>query len=142
MWSMIWPIAIVVTGNVFYNIFAKSMPQDANPFLALIFTYLTSAPLCILAYFLYPGRESLSVEISRLNWVAVALGMCLVALEVGNIFVYRAGWKISVASLTANILLAIILVIVGVLFYKEGMSLKQLAGIALCFDGLFLITQK
>ena len=141
MWNMIWPLAIVVTGNVFYNIFAKSMPSNANPFLALIFTYLTSAPLCILAYYLYPGRDSLAVEISRLNWVAVALGMCLVALEVGNIFLYRAGWKISTASLTANILLACLLVIIGVLFYKEGLTPKQLAGIVLCLSGLVLISK-
>lgn len=141
MWNMIWPLAIVVTGNVFYNIFAKSMPSNANPFLALILTYLTSAPLCILAFYLYPGRESLAVEVSRLNWVAVALGFCLVALEVGNIFLYRAGWKISSASLTANILLACILVFIGVLFYKEGLSPKQLAGIVLCLSGLVLISK-
>ena len=141
MFNMVWPIALVIVGNTFYNIFAKSMPQDANPFLALVVTYLTSAPLCILAFLLYPGRESLTVELSKLNWVAVALGACLVSLEVGYICIYRAGWKVSLASLTANIILACVLVFVGMTLYKEVLTPKQAAGIVLCISGLILIAK-
>ena len=39
----------------------------------------------------------------------------MVGLELGYILIYRAGWKVSVASLVANLALACILVLVGVL---------------------------
>ena len=39
MWSMIWPILIVVGANTFYHICAKSTPENANAFASLAITY-------------------------------------------------------------------------------------------------------
>ena len=41
--SLIWPMALVVVSNVFYQICTKSVPEDINPFASLIVTYLTGA---------------------------------------------------------------------------------------------------
>ena len=139
MWNMVWPMAMVVIANTFYNICAKSTPADANPFLSLLVTYLTSASVCVAAYCLWPGRESLAVEVSRLNWVSIAFGFCLVGLEFGYINIYRAGWKVSMASLVANIVLACVLLVLGIFLYKEGVSPKQIGGMVLCVIGLILI---
>ena len=65
----------------------------------------------------------------------------VVGLELGYIFIYRAGWKVSVASLVANIALACLLVVVGVLLYKEVLTLRQVAGMGLCVAGLLLISR-
>ena len=43
------------------------------------------------------------------------------------------------ASVTANITLAVALIFVSALFYKETITLKQVAGIVLCAGGLVLI---
>lgn len=32
MWSMIYPIMIIVASNVMYNVCQKSMPSKVNPF--------------------------------------------------------------------------------------------------------------
>ena len=55
---------------------------------------------------------------------------------------YRTGWKISVASLLANVLLAVLLLFIGLVFYREHLSMRQLAGICLCLFGSFLIMQE
>ena len=39
MLSYIWPIALVVFSNVLYQICAKSVPQNLNPFASLTVTY-------------------------------------------------------------------------------------------------------
>ena len=62
-------------------------------------------------------------------------------LEFGYIMAYRAGWKVSFLSLTANIVLACVLLILGVFLYKEGISPKQLLGTAMCMGGLVLISR-
>ena len=62
-------------------------------------------------------------------------------LEIGYIYVYRAGWKVNTGSLVANISLACVLIIVGMLLYKEHVSIKQLAGMAICIGGLILVTK-
>ena len=45
MWSMIWPILIVVGANTFYHICAKSTPENANAFASLAITYGVGAVL-------------------------------------------------------------------------------------------------
>jgi uncharacterized membrane protein len=81
------------------------------------------------------------VEISKTNWSALALGIAIVGLEFGYICIYRAGWKIGVASLVANISLACVLLLVGLFVYKEIITLKQLLGMGICAIGLMLIVK-
>lgn len=67
--------------------------------------------------------------------------MTIVCLEVGNILLYRSGWNISIASLVCNLGLAVLLIAVGLIFYKEQISARQVAGIVLCLAGLVLINK-
>lgn len=139
MWNMIWPVAMVVTANTLYNICTKQTPADANAFLSLAVTYLVAAA-CSVGLYLAGGHDrSLAVEFSRINWTAAALGAVVVALEVGYIFLYRAGWKVNMGSLTANICLACVLVLIGALLYHESISLRQGIGMVVCLVGLVLV---
>ncbi|MBI4856603.1 MAG: EamA family transporter [Acetobacterium woodii] len=135
------PIILIVTANVFYNICTKSTPETANPFLSLLVTYLVAALLTFLLMITNGLDEGLIQSFKRLNWTSFALGISVVALEFGYISAYRAGWNISLGSLVANISLAILLIPVGLLFYKEVLTTNHLIGIALCLAGLFFINR-
>ena len=141
MWNMLWPILIVVGSNTIYNIMTKSTPNDVNPFVSLALTYVVAAVSCILVFFATAKDKNIISALSKTNFTAWALGLAIVGLEVGYIFIYRAGWKVSSASLVANISLAVILLIVGVVLYKEVISVKQLIGMAVCACGLWLIAK-
>lgn len=52
------------------------------------------------------------------------------------------GWNISVASVTINILVVLALIPIGLLAYKEHLSARNVAGIACCLVGLYLISKK
>lgn len=138
MWNMIWPIAIVVAANTLYNICTKQTPADANAFFSLAVTYLAAAA-CSLGLYFAGAHDRVAVEVSRLNWTSLALGAVVVALEFGYICIYRAGWKVNAASLTANICLACVLVVVGALLYHETVSIRQSLGMIVCLIGLILI---
>ena len=43
MFHYVWPIALVVLSNVMYQICAKSVPNEMNPFASLTVTYLVGA---------------------------------------------------------------------------------------------------
>ena len=90
-------------------------------------------------YFITSEEKNLLHEISKMNWSTYALGVTIVGLEFGYLFIYRAGWKISIASLLANISLACVLLIVGFLIYKESLNARQILGIGVCVVGLILI---
>ena len=135
----IWPILMVILSNIVYNITTKETPKDANPFFSLIITYIVGAIISLVLYFTVTKPEGIYQEMHKLNWTSFALGFAIIGLETGYIFLYRAGWDISKGSLVANISLAVALVIIGILFYKEQLGWQQVAGIICCMAGLSLI---
>ncbi|MBQ7618457.1 MAG: EamA family transporter [Desulfovibrio sp.] len=135
MISYLWPMALVVFSNILYNVASKSLPKDCSPFAALIVTYLTAACLSFLGFLLLDKQKAILPALGKVNWTGFALGISMVGLEIGFIFVYRSGWKISSASLVANILLAVALIIVGLICYQEKINLQQFLGIMISLLG-------
>ena len=141
MLSYLWPLFLVIISNTVYNICAKSTPQNIQPFASLTLTYLFSAGISLVLFFVFSEDKNLLAEMSKANWATFLLGGVLVLLEAGWIYMYRAGWKVSVGSLVANIGLACTLLLIGVLFYKEALTMRQLAGILLCMASMFLLAK-
>ena len=141
MWNMLWPVLVVIGSNCMYNICAKSTPEGANAFASLLITYTTAAVTTLMIMMVTLKPVNIVPELGKTNWTSFVLGLAIVGLEFGYINVYRAGWKISVGTLVANIGLAIALIIIGALLYKEVITARQLAGIAVCAVGLFLISK-
>lgn len=143
MFAYLWPILLIVASNVCYNISAKSTPGGVNPFASLLVTYLVSALATgVLLVASAAGKDGVLVQFRQINWSSVVLGLSLVGLEFGYIMAYRAGWAVSIGSLVANIGLAVILVFVGALFYKEKITGFQAIGILLCLAGLVFLNIK
>ena len=138
---MLWPVLVVVGANTIYNISTKSTPANVNAFASLAMTYVMAALSSVVLFFLTSDSKNLLAELAKTNWTAYALGIAIIGLEFGYICIYRAGWKIGVASLVANISLACVLLIVGYFFYKEVITLKQLIGMGVCALGLMLIVK-
>ncbi|MDO4547363.1 MAG: hypothetical protein Q4D04_04635, partial [Clostridia bacterium] len=82
--SMIWPIALIVLSNVFYNICSKEIPSDINPFAALSATYVIGAVFSAILYFMLNRGENLLQEYNKLNWSSFILGLAIVGLEAGS----------------------------------------------------------
>ena len=135
----LWPMILVVISNVLYNISSKSVPVGNNPFVVLVVTYITAAVFSLICFYLFDDSKNLHDSLKDLNWTGFALGLSMVGLEVGYIFLYRMGWKISVASLVANILLAIALLIIGIIFYNEHINARQYIGILLSMAGVIIL---
>ena len=102
MWKIIWPLILIVTSNTMYNICTKSTPSNANAFGSLLITYITAAAITAVFFFYNTDIANTTLELSKLNWASIALGICIVGLELGYIFLYRAGANVSSASLIAN----------------------------------------
>ena len=141
MWNMLWPLLLIVGSNTFYHICAKSMPEEAHTFGALTVTYLIGAALSAAVFITSVRPANVLTELHKLNWAPFVLGLAIVGLEAGNVFLYRAGWKVSVGSVVCNISLAVVLLFVGYLLFHEQITVRQLVGVAVCALGLFLITK-
>ena len=139
MFAYIWPIALVVLSNTFYQICAKSVPEGMNPLASLTVTYLVGAAVSCALYFILNRNASLLREFRQLNWAPFVLGIAIVGLEVGFIYAFRAGWQVSMAQIVSSSILAVILIFVGYLLYHEAITWNKIAGIIVCLAGLVLI---
>lgn len=135
-------IALTVLSNVLYHVFQKLIPGNVNPLLSLAVTYLVAATATLLLIPLFPLQGSIGAEVRKLNWASVGLGAVIVGLELGFLLAYRSGWNISIASLVANTTVALLLIPVGLLVFKEELSAVNILGIVLAIAGLVLVNLK
>ncbi len=142
MVAYIWPIALVVISNVIYQICAKSVPSGMDPFASLTITYIMAAVMSGILFFVLNKDANIIKEYSKTNWVPFVFGIVLVGLEVGFIFAYKAGWQVSTASIVQCSFLAIALIVVGFLVYKEAITWNKIVGILICLVGLVFINIK
>lgn len=135
-------IALTVLSNVLYHVFQKLIPGNVNPLLSLAVTYLIAATATLLLLPLFPLQGPLGAEIRKLNWASLGLGAVIVGLELGFLLAYRSGWNISIASLVANTTVALLLIPVGLLLFKEELSAVNILGVVLAIAGLVLVNLK
>ena len=138
---MYWPIALAVLSDIIYQIAAKSTPQNLNPFASLTITYLIGAVVSAGIFFAMTKGGNILQEWGQANWAMVILGFAIVGLEAGSIYMYRVGWNVNTGYIVKACFLALALLVVGYLLYKEQINVSKIAGIAVCMLGLFLINR-
>ncbi|MFZ5592286.1 MAG: hypothetical protein ACOY81_10825, partial [Bacillota bacterium] len=83
MFMYVFSIVLIVASNTLYNICQKLTPQKANPFSALLITYLTAALFTAIALIFYKTDKGFVQAFRELNWTSVVLGISIVGLEFG-----------------------------------------------------------
>ncbi len=136
-----WPMALLVLSNTFYHICAKSTPENVNPFASLIVTYLVGAAVSVAMFYLLNRDGNLLDEAGKINWTSFVLGIAIVGLECGYLYLYKAGWAVSTGQIMQSALLAVVLLIVGRMLFREAITIKKLIGAAVCLAGLYLLNQ-
>ena len=139
--SYYWPIGFIVFSNIIYHICSKSISSGADLYFSFLITYLVAAAACLALYFFTGHVKNFPVDVRNIGWASPVLGFAIVCLELGFIMMYKVGWNISIGSLVANICLAIGLVLIGVLFYREGLTTNKIIGMILCISGLIFINK-
>ena len=137
MWM---PVLLMIVANLAYSITAKVTPSDVDTFASVSLTYLVCIVYALLMFFITSKNKNYFKEIKKANWTAPVLGACLVCLEVSTILLFRVGWDLSVGLLLAYVLLAIVLVILGRVAYKEKLTTKRLIGIGIALVGVILVS--
>ncbi len=142
MFKYVWPIALVVLSNVFYQICAKSVPEGINPLASLTVTYVIGAVTSFILYYSLNKDANIFHEYSKINFAPIILGFAIVGLEVGYIYAYKAGWSVSTAQIVQASMLAVILIFVGYSLFHEAITWNKVVGIIVCLAGLALINMR
>jgi len=136
------PFVLTVGGMLFYHISQKSIPRDMNPFLVTILAYVVGIVFCTVCALAYPSRKTFAASLKDSNWAVLTLGVAAAAIELGFLLAYRAGWRISVAAVASNVAVTVLLVPIGVIIYKDHLSLRNVVGLIFCVLGLALVARE
>jgi uncharacterized membrane protein len=135
-------IALAIGGNALYHFSQKSIPAVAPPLLSLLVTYAVALLATVLLLPFWPESRSVGNGLRSLNWASVAVGLAIVAIELGFLLAYRSGWRMSVGSVVVNVSVALLLVPVGLFAFRERLSSTNALGIVLCIAGLILLARR
>ena len=141
MRSFYFPLALAVGGMLFYHLGQKSIPQGINPFYAMIIAYTAGIIVLAACAVTLPGDKSFAHSLRVSNWAVVVVGVAAACIELGFLMAYRSGWKISVAAVATNVAVTLLLVPVGILIFKEHLSLRNVIGLIFCVLGLVLVVR-
>jgi drug/metabolite transporter (DMT)-like permease len=131
------PLILIIGGGVLYHMAQKATPPNVDPFLALCISFGLASLICLA---LHAGRGGFSAaQLHRVNWTSIALGLSVVMIESGYLIGYRAGLRLNITSFVCNNVIALVLLVVGTILYRESFTLRIGSGMVLCVAGLLLL---
>lgn len=141
--KMFWTSAmLIIVSNVIYHVSQKSIPIGVNPIVSVIVTFITALILCFLMLPFVSYEISILNELKKLNWASVIIGISIIGIEIGYLLFYRSGWEISLGPVFSYAMVTLCLIPIGILHYREQLSLQNYCGIILVLTGIYLIRLK
>jgi uncharacterized membrane protein YdcZ (DUF606 family) len=137
--SFYFPLALTIGGMVLYHLSQKSIPSHMDPYHGTMLAYATGIVVCAFVTLTYAGNRSFATSLKGANWAVYAMGIGAAAIEVGFMLAYRYGWRISVTAVVTNVAVTAILIPLGVLLFREQISVRNILGVVFCVIGLFLV---
>ncbi len=134
-------LVITVISTVSYHFIQKSTPTNVNPLMSLFVTYLIAAGLCVISYPLFYKGRLVASEFQHLNWTSVALGIAIFGIELGFLFAYRLGGNLSTTNLLSSSLVVLLLFPIGIIVFKDHVTLSKLIGALFCLVGITMLTK-
>jgi len=142
MSSFYLAFVLTVIGMLMYHLSQKSVPKETNPFFVIAIAYVVGIVLCVAFAFTYPGKKGLLETFRASNWAVFTLGAAAALIELGFLLAYRTGWRISIAAVATNAAAAVVLIPVGLLVFKDHLSLRNVIGLVFCIVGLVLVVRQ
>ena len=137
-----YPLVLAVGGMLFYHLAQKNIPKGINPFYATAIAYAVGIAACTICALTLPGDKSFVHSFRGSNWAVFVVGAAAACIEVGFLLAYRSGWKISVAAVATNVAVTVMLVPIGIVIFKDHLSLRNVLGLVFCVLGLVLVVRE
>jgi drug/metabolite transporter (DMT)-like permease len=135
-------LAVAVVATVAYHLVLKLTPAAVNPFLSLAATYALVTLAFVGLFVISPGSGPMRGALAEINWTALGLAGVVVFLDLGFLMLYRSGFEVSLGQIITQSAASLMLLLVGVAWFREKLSVANIAGILLCVVGLWLVSRR
>ena len=134
-WIAFW---MLVAADVAYKVMSDRVNGEVNPFASMIVTYGAALLASFILFFLTSKGTPLGGELKKLNIYSALIGFVVCFYELGFIFAYRYGFKMSLLSPLMSVAIMVIMALIGVLFFKEKISLMNTIGLIIASIGVLM----
>lgn len=132
-------ITLLVCSGVIYQLFQKLISPTANPVFSLICSYSIAIILSAMLLLIIPFKGNISTELKNINIYSFLLAIPIIGIELGYLLLYRAGGNLSYSSALVSSMITFLLVVIGMLVFKEKINIKKIIGIVFCMVGIILL---
>ncbi len=133
---------VAITGVVGYQYFVKRVPVTLNPIVSVIAMYIVVLVLGAILLPFFPAEGGFRHHLRQVNWIQIALAVCVIMGQLGFLLMYRYGWSLSTGNLVTGVFVNIILVGLGVTLLGEKVSNINMVGFVLSIVGVALISYR
>ena len=133
---------IAIIGAVGYQYFIKRVPVSINPIVSVIGMYVAVLAIGIILLPFIPPEGGFLKHVRQLNWIQLALAVCVMLIELGFLLMYRYGWNLSTGNLITGVFVNIVLVGLGIMLLGEKVNPINIIGIILSIVGVTLISYR
>jgi drug/metabolite transporter (DMT)-like permease len=135
--SEVISVGMIIGGGVLYHLCQKATPAALDPFLSLCISFGLASLTCLAIAL---SRHNISsTQLRIVNWTSIFLAVALICIESGFLIGYRAGLKLNITSFACNTMIALVLLVVGNIVYRESFTWRGASGMVLCAIGLLLL---
>lgn len=138
--AMIGTLILVVTGQIAYQVGQRAVPREVHPLLILALAYAVAGALCIALLWPLGADASGARWRIALGWPTALIALSIIAIELGYLLAYRAGWTIGTIFAMASAGTVVSLALYGRFVLGNAISWRQVAGLALSSLAVWLVT--
>ncbi len=133
------PVFAVVASGMLYHYSQKSAARGAGPWGMLAGAYFVAFLVTLVAGKPWKNFGVWATDIQASAPMVVLLGLACVGIEAGYLVAYRFGWKMSSLWLHTTLGATVAMLILTLVVYREPMTLKALAGLAVAVTGIVIM---
>lgn len=135
-------MTLTIIGYCGYHIFQKSVPAGIHPIVAIAMAYGTGLLFGIALLLSAQDPMAILRSAKQANWAVYGIGLSVFVMEIGFLLSYRNGWNMSTGVTVCNVVVILLLIPIGTIFFREYLNIANMLGIFLCIAGLLLINYK
>lgn len=138
---VLW-LALAIGGGLVYQMGMKLVSTK----IPLGVYYLTSSAVLLVAGLVmlkfHPQKVTLGLKDITSLLIIAAVACSVVAIDLGYFNMYKTGAPVAISRTIATASLAVLMLLAGILVFKENPTTQQYLGIAVTMLGMLLITWK
>jgi len=137
---------IVIIANIGYILFQDFIPSSIDPIVSLCCMYGSGMIVAAMFFLLtkehktHKQRKQANKKYSMWSWRVLAFSAVNIMIDAGFLLAFRYGWEVSIMTVISNVFILIGLTVIGIIFFKEKLSLTNFIGLLCGIVGISILS--